>query len=78
MGRYGLFLPRVGSKRTRKGWNGTHRLLACDDGVKIVEENIDTIKKNTGALLDVSKEVGLEMNPEKTKYILMSGSQNIG
>jgi hypothetical protein len=27
--------------------NGTHRLLACADGVKIVEENIDIVKKNT-------------------------------
>jgi hypothetical protein len=32
-----------------------------------VGENIDTIQKNTKALLDSSKEVGLEVNPEKTK-----------
>jgi hypothetical protein len=41
-------------------------------------QNTDTIKKNTEALLDVSKEVGLEVNPEKTKYMLMSCSQKIG
>jgi hypothetical protein len=29
-------------------------------------ENIDTIQKNIEALLDASKEVGLEVNPEKT------------
>jgi hypothetical protein len=36
------------------------------DDVNIVEENVDAIKKNTEALLDARKEVGLEVNPEKT------------
>jgi hypothetical protein len=41
----------------------------------MVEENTGTIKKNRETLLDASKEVGLEVNPEKTKYMLMSRSQ---
>jgi hypothetical protein len=41
--------------------NETHQLLASADGVKIVGENTDTLQKNTKALLDASKEVGLEM-----------------
>jgi hypothetical protein len=33
--------------------------------------NTDTIQKNTEALLNAGKEVGLEVNSEKTKYMLM-------
>jgi hypothetical protein len=43
-----------------------------------VGENIDTTKKNTEALLDGSQEVCVEVNPEKTKYTLMSRSQKMG
>ncbi|KAJ4433756.1 hypothetical protein ANN_16068 [Periplaneta americana] len=40
-------------------------------------ENPQTIKENTGILLEASKEIGLEVNPEKTKYMIMSRDQNI-
>jgi hypothetical protein len=30
------------------------------------------IKKNTETLIDTSKEVGLEVNAEKSKYMLLS------
>jgi hypothetical protein len=57
---------------------GTHQLLAYAGNVNIVGENIDTIQRNTKALLYASKEVGLEVNPKKTKYMLMSHGQKAG
>jgi hypothetical protein len=49
--------------------------LVYADDVKIVGENTDNTKKNTEALLDASKQFGLEVNPEKTKYTIMSHYQ---
>jgi retron-type reverse transcriptase len=37
--------------------NGTHQLLAYADDVNPLEDNIDTIKKNTETLIDASKKV---------------------
>jgi hypothetical protein len=58
--------------------NGTHQNLVSTDYVRIVVENIDTLKRNTEAILGASRKVDLEENPEKTKCILMLCSQKIG
>jgi hypothetical protein len=58
--------------------NGTHQLLAYADDVNLLGDNIDTIKRNTQTLIDASKEVDLEVNTDKTEYILLSRHQNAG
>jgi hypothetical protein len=58
--------------------NGTHQHLAYADDVNLLGDNLDTIKKNTETLIDASKEVGLEINVEKTKYMLLYRHQNVG
>jgi hypothetical protein len=57
--------------------NGKLQRLAYADYVNIVGEN-RYIQKNTKALLDASKEAGLEVNLEKTKYMLVSRFQKAG
>jgi hypothetical protein len=44
--------------------NGTHQLLAYADYVNLLEDNIDTINKNTETLIDASKEFRLEISVE--------------
>jgi hypothetical protein len=58
--------------------NGTHKLLAYADDGNLLGDNIDIINKNAETLIDASKEVGMEVNVEKTKYMLVSRDQNAG
>jgi hypothetical protein len=58
--------------------NRTDQLLAYADGVNLMSDNINSIKKNTEALIDAGREVGLEVNAEKTKYMLLSRYRNEG
>jgi hypothetical protein len=56
--------------------NETHQLLAYADDVNLLGDNINTIKENIETLLEASRDVGLEINAEKTKYMIMSRHPN--
>ncbi|KAJ4444356.1 hypothetical protein ANN_06148 [Periplaneta americana] len=63
-------IRKVQDNREDLELNGLHQLLAYADGVNMLGENPQTIRENTGILLEASKEIGLEVNPEKTKLRL--------
>ena len=40
--------------------------------------SVHTVKENAEALVFATKEIGLEVNADKTKYMIMSRDQNAG
>ena len=58
--------------------NGTHQLLVYADDVNILRGSVHTVKENAEALVVATKEIGLEVNADKTKYMIMSRDQDAG
>ena len=56
--------------------NGTHQHLFYADDVNMLGGSVHTVKKNTEILVVASKEIGLEVDADKTKYMVMSRDQN--
>ena len=48
-------------------------MLICWEEVKE-----KAVKENTEALVVANKEIGLEVNADKTKFMVVSGDQNAG
>jgi hypothetical protein len=46
--------------------------------MNILGENTNIIKRNTEAFLDICRKIGVEVNTEKTKYMVMSCHQDAG
>jgi hypothetical protein len=56
--------------------NETHQLLIYADHFSLLDETINIMKRNWEPLLDASKEIGQDVNEQKTEYMLMSRHQN--
>jgi len=58
--------------------NGTHQFLAYADDVNILRGGIHTLKENAETLVAATREIGLEVCADKTKYMVKSRDQNAG
>ena len=71
-------IRRVQENQDGMKLNCAHQLLVQAKDVNILGGSIHTIKENAEALVVVSKETELEMNADRTKYMIMSRDQNAG
>ena len=58
--------------------NSTHRLLVDAVDVNVLGGSVHTMQKNTDTLVVASKEIGLEVNVDRTKCMVISPDQNAG
>jgi len=56
--------------------NGTLKLLAYADDVNILGGSVHNVKENAEGLVVATKEIRLEVNADKTKYMIMSRERN--
>jgi hypothetical protein len=70
-------IRRVQANQEGLKLNGTHQLLVYADDVNILGGSTHSLKKNADLMI-ASKETGLEVNAEETKYTIMSRNQNVG
>jgi len=55
-----------------------HQLLDYADDVNVLGGSVHIIKKNTKPLVVARKDTGLEVNADKTKYMVITRGQNAG
>jgi len=67
---YAIRRPQV----KQVGWklNASHQFLVYADYINILVGSVTTIKENAEALVVASKAIGVEVNADKSKYMVMS------
>jgi hypothetical protein len=72
---FSTVIRKVKENQERLELNGTHHLLVYADDVNMMSENAFTIKENAVAQLEASKGVVLDVNAEKTKFMVFTLQQ---
>jgi len=75
------FLFNFAVRRVQEKQDGLkckHQILVYANNANILGGSVHTINENTEALVVTSKEIGLELNADKTTYMIMSQDQNAG
>jgi len=58
--------------------NGTHQLMSYVNDANILAGGIHTLKENAESLVAATREIGLEVSADKSKYMVMCRDQNVG
>jgi len=69
-------IRRVQVKQDGLKLNGTHQLLVFAVDVNMLGGSVHTIEKNAESLVVASMQVGLDVNADKMKYMVMSRDHN--
>ena len=70
-------IRRVQENRISLELNRKHQLLFQVDDVNMLGENLQTVRENAEIFIKASKDIGLEVNSEKTKYTITCCHQNV-
>jgi len=71
-------IRRVRANQDGLKLNGTYQFLAYADDVNILGGSIHTVKENAETLVTATRETGLEVSANKTKYMVISRDENAG
>jgi hypothetical protein len=71
-------IKRVQANQDGLNLNGTHQLLAYAVDVNILEGSVHTVNENAETLVVATKENRLEVNADKTMYMVMFRDRNAG
>jgi hypothetical protein len=69
---------RVQGNKENLKLNGTYQRLAYADDDNVLVGSVHIVKENAEALVAATKEIGLEVNADKSKYMVMSRDKNAG